>query len=40
MKVLDFVFITVAALLISFVAAVLPAARAAALDPVAALRYE
>jgi lipoprotein-releasing system permease protein len=40
MKVQDFVLITLAALMITFIAAVLPAARAASLDPVASLRYE
>jgi lipoprotein-releasing system permease protein len=36
----DFLLITAAALLITFIAAVLPANRAAGLDPVAALRWE
>ncbi len=40
MKAGDFAFITLAALLITFIAAILPAARAALLDPVVALRYE
>jgi lipoprotein-releasing system permease protein len=40
MAIRDFILITLSALLITFIAAVLPAVKAATLDPVAALRYE
>ncbi len=40
MKWTDFVLIAVAAIVITYIAAVYPAARAASLDPVASIRYE